>query len=71
MLGVAEVSFKLLNILIRFSSSRMISEEDNQEMDANLKLGIKTNDVLKNVETTEGFREMSFVSREKRGRMNI
>lgn len=68
---MAEVSFKLLNILIQFSSSRMISEEDNQEMDANLKLGIKSNDVLKNVETTEGFREMSFVLREKRGRMNI
>ena len=49
----------------------MISEEDNQEMDANLKLGIKSNDVLKKVETTEGFREMSFVLREKRGRMNI
>lgn len=46
LIGMTEASSKLLSILTQFNSLRRVSEEDNQEKDSNLKLGVKTNDIL-------------------------
>lgn len=43
------VSFQLLDLITEFNSLRTISEEDNQEKNSDLKLGVKTNGILESV----------------------